>query len=200
MYRLVLCLAVFNFVEPHQWCNKHTTLCHRHHHDYKRRHEPRDDRFFQRLANDLIEVDSKAKMFCAQNQGITAKEIYEQDVYKYIVSLPSYNESKIEVKIKHRVLYIKAEKDENTKYVNVKILTDLLNTASAKWYYGNGELTIAVPYKVAVAKELPTNCGDEINSNIIEVPKADYEPDENPDIDVRFSQKAEHVNITENIV
>ncbi|XP_061709218.1 uncharacterized protein LOC133519244 [Cydia pomonella] len=200
MYRVLLFLTIFNFVEPHQWCNQHPTLCHRNHHDYKRHHDHRDERFFHRLANDLIEVDNKAKDFCVQNQGITTKEIYEQDVYKYIVSLPNYNESKIEVKIKHRVLYIKADKADNNKYVNVKILTDLLNTASAKWYYGNGELTVAVPYKVSVATEVPTSCGDEINSNVLEVRKSDFDPNEAPEIDVRFSNKAANVNITENIV
>ncbi|XP_063549157.1 uncharacterized protein LOC134756262 [Cydia strobilella] len=199
MYLVLLFLAIFNFVEPHQWCNNHPTLCHRHHHDYKS-HHLRDERFFHRLANDLIEVDNKAKTFCAQNQGITTKEIYEQDVYKYIVSLPKYNESKIEVKIKHRVLYIEAEKDDKNKYVNVKILTDLLNTTSAKWHYGNEELTVDVPYKVAVATEVPTNCEDEINSNVLEVPKSDLDPDEAPEIDMRFSSKVGNVDITENFV
>ncbi|XP_073957739.1 uncharacterized protein [Choristoneura fumiferana] len=201
MYRVLLILALINLVEPHRWCTNHPSICQRHHRNYYKRHQ---ERSFERLANDIIEADNKVKSFCSNDQETKHKEVYGEDIYKLVITLPNFNESAIEVKIKHRVIFVKAiRENEYKEYVNVKILPELVNASGATWYYGNEELTVAVPYKVAVKTEAFVTCGDEINVNVIEVPKTDEDITDAPQIDVRFADigaAVNNANITENVV
>ncbi|XP_026756686.2 uncharacterized protein LOC113516466 [Galleria mellonella] len=173
MYRLIILLTLLISIESHRHCGRHTSLCHRRHHD---RHMRNHERSFDSLARSVISLDRSLNELCTDNNNNRSKEIFKTDEYTIQVSLEDYAKESIVVKIKYRVLYIYAEKKDESKsnYFELRVLPEIVDVHKATWNYNDGDLEIIIQYKMNRVDEYIRNCEQDIDSSVIVV--ENYEP------------------------
>lgn len=225
MYRLVIILAIFNFVEPvpHGHFGWPPPNDHHHHHEHDfgsgpdsdegsdsdegpdsgegpehgpghefgpghgcHHHTSIDNEMFEHISNKVIGLEEMIKRHCTQDQEIVIKEVYEQNIYKLKTTLPNFTESRIEVKIRNKVLYIKAVRESDSKqHTYVRILPGFLDMITAKWHYVNDELTVAIRFKIITREETVLNCDNDTDRTVTNVPMSDYDLNWSIDVDER---------------
>ncbi|XP_059056305.1 uncharacterized protein LOC131850145 [Achroia grisella] len=190
MYRAIILITLIIAVECHRHCWRHSSPCHRRHHEYRIRSR---ERTFDHLARDVISIDENLKQLCSEYNNNRSVELFKSDVYTIQVSLDDFPEEGIFLKTKYRVLYIYAEKtDESmTNYFELRILPDIVNIRQATWTFNNGVLEIDIPYKATNNDNYVRNCDDEIDDTEFQVPK-----DNSVDFDLRILSNEGNVAVT----
>ncbi|CAG9796309.1 unnamed protein product [Diatraea saccharalis] len=144
-------------------------ICGHHEHGGHTRHN--HNRLFEEISNKVIAADKKLQNFCVANSNGATKEIIDSQTYQLRTPLANYQENEVEVKIRHRVLYIDADKPPLQRYSEIRLLPNFVDTKQANFQLVDGILIINFNIKTQATE----NCSDNVDSDVITVPKLEDE-------------------------
>ncbi|CAK1540363.1 unnamed protein product [Leptosia nina] len=111
---------------------------------------------FESLARKIIDTDEAYYNSCNQNKN-NVQEIYSIDSYMLIYSVPGVISANVNVQIRHRVINVVASSTGNN-FKDVRMLSDILNPAEARWYTESGTIKVLIPYKIRFDQLMTTRC------------------------------------------
>ncbi|KAJ2947997.1 hypothetical protein O0L34_g9789 [Tuta absoluta] len=133
---------------------------------------------FHDLARQVVADDNIVSKYCEKNQVKGATEIYGPDYYQLIIPVQDDDADWIEVKIKHRVIYIKAEvpdinerwSGDDDHHLNyIKVLPHFLDITRIRWDINNLKLITTIPYKFKFNTQQPVACDKQNDPNAKEI-------------------------------
>ncbi|CAK1546616.1 unnamed protein product [Leptosia nina] len=121
---------------------------------------------FESLANQIIASDEAYLNYCNKNKN-SVQEIYGDDSYMLIYSVPGFKGANVNVKIKHTLISVVAI-EAGKEFKDMRILPSMVNTTAAAWYVNGETIRMLLPYKIRLNQEMPKVC-QTIDDNVKDV-------------------------------
>ncbi|CAK1546615.1 unnamed protein product [Leptosia nina] len=121
---------------------------------------------FESLANQFIAEDEAYLNYCNGNRN-SVREVYGDDSYMLIYSVPGLKGGNVKVQIKHKLINVVANAG-GTDFDDIRILPSIVDSAEARWYLDGGTIKVLLPYKIRINMEMPKRC-ETIDRNVINV-------------------------------
>ncbi|CAG4958302.1 unnamed protein product [Parnassius apollo] len=169
MYRFVILFALFSFAYSRQHCHddpacKATRRLNNKNNNYY-------GRVFDKVSRSFITSDTEIQQACNVSTSNLVSQVFGLNNYVLKYKIPTFEEDELSIVIRHKVMYLRAQKENGLSFRDVRVLPDIVKTQDAKWFTENDALHISFPYKTPLQVETTTTCDINIIDYAIYVPK-----------------------------
>ncbi|CAK1602513.1 unnamed protein product [Parnassius mnemosyne] len=169
MYRFVVLFVLFSFAYSRQHC--HNDPACKATNRLNKKNNYHYERVFDKVSRSFITSDRDIQQNCNVSTSNLISEVFGLNNYVLKYKIPAFEEDELSIVIRHRVMYLRAQKENGLSFRDVRILPHIMKTQDAKWFRENDTLNIVFPYRTPLQAESVTTCDLNIIDYAIYVPK-----------------------------